>query len=154
VTRRAAAAALVVVLAMAPTAVADPSPETMEQLRQPPAGPTPDREYYRGVRARAINDWAAAEAAFRQVVAQRPAFADAWNELGFALRHLGRYEESIRAYDEALRLRSDFPEALEYLGEAYVKMGRLTDARGVLERLRPLDAGRARELAEFIEKGE
>jgi hypothetical protein len=33
-------------------------------------------------------------------------------------------------------------------------MGRLTDARGVLERLRPLDAGRARELAEFIEKGE
>jgi tetratricopeptide (TPR) repeat protein len=83
----------------------------------------------------------------------RPAFPDAWNEPGYALRHLGRYAESLDAYGEALRLRPDFPEALEYLGEAYVKMGRLDDARRVLERLRPLDAVRARELAEEIGKG-
>ena len=31
-----------------------------------------------------------------------------------------------------------------------MKLGRLDDARRVLERLRPLDAGRARELAEAI----
>src|SRR5262249_7962281 len=75
------------------------------------------------------------------------------NELGFALRNQGRYTESLQAYDEALRLRPNFPEALEYLGEAYVKLGRLEDARRVLERLQPLDDGRAQELAEVIQKG-
>ena len=59
----------------------------------------------------------------------------------------------MQAYAEALRLRHDFPEALEYLGEAYVKMGRLDDARRILDRLKPLDAARAKELAEVIDKG-
>jgi tetratricopeptide (TPR) repeat protein len=143
-----------VALAPAAAAVADPSPTTVEQLRQAPADPTADTEYDRGVRARVIRDWAGAEAAFRQAIVRRPDFADAWNELGYTLRHQRRYEESVNAYYEALRLRPDFPEAIEYLGEAYVKMGRLEDARGVLGRLRGLDAGRAQELAEFIEKGE
>jgi tetratricopeptide (TPR) repeat protein len=66
------------------------------------------------------------------------------------LGHLGRYPESLQAYGEALRLRPDFPEALEYLGEVYAGLGRLDDARRVLERLRPLDARRAGELAEAI----
>jgi hypothetical protein len=34
-----------------------------------------------------------------------------------------------------------------------VKRGRLDDARRALERLKPLDAARARELAEAIDKG-
>ena len=50
----------------------------------------------------------------------------------------------------ALRLRPDYPEALEYLGEAYVKLGRLEHARRVLDRLEPLDAGRAAELADAL----
>jgi len=92
----------------------------------------------------------AAADAFRRAVALRAAFPEAWNELGFALRNQHRYAESLAAYDEALRQRPSFPEALEDLGEAYVKLGRLDDARRVLERLRPLDAGRAAELAEEI----
>jgi peroxin-5 len=95
-------------------------------------------------------DWPAAVDAFRGVLTLRADSADAWNELGYALRNQARYPESLEAYHEALRLRPDFPEALEYLGEAYVKMGRLDDARRVLERLRPLDAPRASELAEEI----
>jgi tetratricopeptide (TPR) repeat protein len=86
------------------------------------------------------------------MLAQRPAFAEAWNELGYPLRQLGRYPESLQAYDEALRLRPDFAEALEYLGEAYVKLGRLADARRVLDRLRPLDPARARELSAEIDE--
>ena len=109
-----------------------------------------DSEYDRGVRARVAQDWVTAAEAFHGAITLRPAFADAWNELGFALRHQGRYPESLDAYGEALRLRPDFPEALEYLGEAYVKLKRLDDARRVLERLRVLDAGRAAELAEEI----
>jgi tetratricopeptide (TPR) repeat protein len=135
---------------VSPRAAADPSSPAVEQRRQPVPEADADREYDRGVRARVGQDWTAAVAAFWQATRLRPAFADAWNELGFALRQQGRYAESLDAYHEALRLRPDFPEALEYLGEAYVKLGRLDDARRVLERLRPLDAARAAELAEEI----
>jgi tetratricopeptide (TPR) repeat protein len=123
------------------------------QVRQPTAAPSAESEYDRGVRARLSKDWTAAVEAQRSAVTMRPAFPEAWNELGFALRNQGRYPESLQAYDEALRLRPNFPEALEYLGEAYVKLGRLDDARRVLDRLRPLDMARAEELAEVIEKG-
>ena len=145
-------AALALALLMPGAGIADPSPETVEQLRQPPATATPSSEYQRGVRARVVKDWAAAEAAFRQAIVQRPDFADAWNELGYALRHQGKYGESINAYLEALRLEPNFPEALEYLGEAYVEMGRLDEARSVLGRLRAVDMARAGELAEAIDK--
>jgi len=134
-------------------APADPSSPAVEQRREPPASASAESEYHRGIRARVARDWKAAEAAFRAATARQATFADAWNELGFALRNQGRYAESLDAYAEALRLRPDFPEALEYLGEAYVKMGRLDDARRVLDRLRPLDPARARELADEIAKG-
>ena len=131
---------------------ADPSSPAVEQRRQSPAEANASTEYDRGVRARVVENWPVAEDAFRRAIAFQPDFADAWNELGFALRHQGRYAESVQAYDEALRLRPEFPEALEYLGEAYVKMGRLDDARRILDRLRTLDGVRARELSEEIAK--
>jgi len=134
-------------------ALAEPSDPAAGQVRQPTARPSAESEYDRGVRARLSKDWRAAAEAQRSAVTLRPAFPEAWNELGFALRNQGRYTESLQAYDEALRLRPNFPEALEYLGEAYVKLGRLDDARRVLDRLRPLDRARAQELAEIIEKG-
>jgi tetratricopeptide (TPR) repeat protein len=131
---------------------ADPSSPAVEERRQSPASADADSEYNRGARARVAKDWAAAVHALRRALALRGDFPDAWNELGYALRNQGRYSESLDAYHEALRLRPDFPEALEYLGEAYVKMGRLDDARRILDRLRPLDAERAKELAEEIAK--
>ena len=119
-----------------------------EDVKQAPASVNVDGDYERGVRARVMKDWPVAVDAFRKVVARRADFPDAWNELGFALRNLGRYPESLAAYDRALRLRPNFPEALEYLGEAYVALGRLDDARRMLARLRPLDTRRAQELAD------
>ena len=117
------------------------------------AAPSAEQEYGRGIAARNAKDWRSAAGAFRKAVDLRPAYPEAWNELGYALRNQGRYADSLNAYDEALRLRPNFPEALEYLGEAYVKLGRVDDARKVLERLKPLDAARAGELAEAISKG-
>jgi len=143
----------IALLALMPLAsVADPSSPAVEQRRQSPAEASADSEYNRGVRARIMKDWAAAVDAFHRAADFRADFAEAWNELGYALRHQGRYSESLAAYDRALQLRPNFPEALEYLGEAYVKMGRLDDARRVLSRLRPLDRARADELAEEIAK--
>ncbi|HEV8438352.1 MAG TPA: tetratricopeptide repeat protein [Methylomirabilota bacterium] len=138
-------------LAAAPAGAEMPGPAPV--TRPSSAAPSAEEEYNRGLRARTAKDWRGAGAAFRKAVELKPVFAEAWNGLGYALRNQGRYQESLDAYDEALRLRPNFPEALEYLGEAYVKLGRLDDARRVLDRLRPLDAGRARELAEEIQKG-
>ena len=120
---------------------------------RPAAVPTAEQEYGRGVALRNAKDWPAAAGAFRKAVDLRPAYPEAWNDLGYALRNQGKYADSLKAYDEALRLRPNFPEALEYLGEAYVKLGRVDDARKILERLKPLDAARAGELAEAIAKG-
>jgi tetratricopeptide (TPR) repeat protein len=147
-------AAGVAALGLAPsTSVAEPTAPAVEQRRQPLAADDAESEYNRGVRARIAKDWVAAVEAFWKAVTVRPAFPEAWNELGYAFRNQGRYAESLDAYDEALRLRPDFPEALEYLGEAYVKMGRLEDASRVLVRLRALDTTRADELAEVIKHG-
>jgi tetratricopeptide (TPR) repeat protein len=137
-------------LAAAPAAAEmTPAPP---KSRMPPA-PSAEQEYSRGLAATRAKEWSVAAAAFNKAIEMKPAYAEAWNGLGYALRNQGKYPESLKAYDEALRLRPDYPEALEYLGEAYVKMGRLDDARRVLDRLRPLDAERARELSEVIARG-
>ena len=117
-----------------------------------PATTPAEDEYAKGMRAKRAKEWSVAGAAFRKAVELKPDFPEAWNELGYAYRHLGNYPESVKAYDEALRLKPRFPEALEYLGEAYVKMGRLDDARKVLERLKPLHKGMAKELEDEIAK--
>ena len=149
----AAALATASAIAMWPLpALADPSPPAVEQRRQSPAHANAQTEYDRGVRARVAGDFPVAVDAFRRAIALRADFADAWNELGYALRKQGRYAESVTAYDEALRLRPDFPEALEYLGEAYVQSGQIEEARRVLARLRPLDPRRAQTLADIIAK--
>jgi len=152
--RRIVLSAVIAASALRPAAaLAEPSSPSADQVRQPTATPSAESEYDRGVRARLSKDWKTAVEAQKSAVTMRPAFPEAWNELGFALRNQGRYPESLQAYDEALRLRPNFPEALEYQGEAYVKLGRLDDARRVLDRLRPLDKGKAQELAEVIAKG-
>jgi tetratricopeptide (TPR) repeat protein len=62
-----------------------------------------------------------------------------------------RYDGALLAYDEALKLRPDYPKALEYLGETYVELGRLDDARNVLARLEKLDGSLADRLAKSIQ---
>ncbi len=114
---------------------------------------TSSADYNAGLQAKAAQRFPAAVTSFRRAVEARPDYPEAWNELGFALRQSGKYDEALRAYDQALKLRPNFPEAMEYLGEAYVKLGRLDDARRILERLKPLDAGRAEELDQAIRTG-
>src|SRR5712692_3849791 len=128
--------AVVVSLLVPSAGLAEPSSPAADQVRQPTVTPSAESEYNRGIRARLAKDWATAVEAFRGAITLHAAFPEAWNELGYALRNQGRYTE-----------------ALQYLGEAYVKLGRLGDARRILDLLRPLDAGRAKELAEVIQAG-
>ena len=149
--RAALVAGLVLLLLSVVPALAEMTPAPPKS-RMPPA-PSAEGEYARGVAATKSKEWSVAEAAFGRAVEMKADYAEAWNGLGYALRNQGKYPASLKAYDEALRLKPDYPDALEYLGEAYVKMGRIEDARRVLERLRPLDGERARELSEAIAKG-
>ena len=104
-----------------------------------PAGSTAEDELNRGLRARAAKDYTSAEAAFRRALARRPAYAEAWNGLGYALRQQGKYPESLQAYHEALRLRPDFPEALEYLD-----LRQAGPSRRCAPHARPAEAARRR----------
>src|SRR5262249_23273081 len=54
---------------------------------------------------------------------------EAWNYLGYTRRKLGDYDSALTAYDRALALKPSFPEAIEYRGEAYLRMKRLDDAK-------------------------
>jgi Flp pilus assembly protein TadD len=145
-----AALLLLALLAVAAPVAADMTPAPPRN-RMPPA-PSAEQEYARGLAATRAREWSVAVAAFNRAVEMKPAYPEAWNRLGYALRSRGRYRRPSglrRGAAPPARL----PEALEYLGEAYVKMGRLDDARRVLERLKPLDSGMAAELAEAIAKG-
>ena len=66
---------------------------------------------------------------FATAVAKKDTMYEAWNYVGFTSRKLGEYDKALAAYDEALRLKPDYAEAIEYRGEAYVWMNRLEDAK-------------------------
>jgi tetratricopeptide (TPR) repeat protein len=119
----------------------------------PPGVPSSaERHFQDGLNAQKKKDWRGASQAYEAAIKEREAFPEAWNGLGYSLRHQGKYPEAVKAYDRALKLRPDYAEALEYLGEAYVQMGKLDDARAVLKRLEPLDPKEAAALRAVIEK--
>jgi len=49
--------------------------------------------------------------------------------LGYTRRKLGDYDSALQAYDKSLSLKPSFPEAIEYRGEAYLRMKRLDEAK-------------------------
>lgn len=62
--------------------------------------------------------------------------AEALNYRGYATRKLGRTEEGIGYYKQAVTLAPDYTLVREYLGEAYVIQGKLDLAREQLAEIR------------------
>lgn len=83
----------------------------------------------------ARKDWPAAVGVLQPLSQAYPDNADAFNLLGYSLRNLKRYDESLAAYDRALTINPNHRGALEYQGIAYVEMGRMDPARAHLARL-------------------
>jgi tetratricopeptide (TPR) repeat protein len=71
---------------------------------------------------------------------------EAYTYLGYANRKLGRYDESLRAYDQALKINPDTPYAIEYQGEAFLALNRVDEARFNFLRLYAIDQHRAAKL--------
>ncbi len=89
-------------------------------------------------RARSLiagKDWNAALPVLQGFVRNHPRDADGHNLLGYTLRNLNRYDESLAAYKEALRLDPGHRGAHEYIGVAYVQLGQLEQARQHLAQL-------------------
>jgi tetratricopeptide (TPR) repeat protein len=66
---------------------------------------------------------------FIDAVRQQPTMYEAWNYLGFASRHLGRYDDALSAYNKALEINPKYSNAIEYRGEAYLGLNKVEDAK-------------------------
>tara|TARA_Y100000817_G_scaffold145495_1_gene114001 strand:+ start:426 stop:911 length:486 start_codon:yes stop_codon:yes gene_type:complete len=77
---------------------------------------------------------------------------DILNYLGFALRKTGKFEEAEKYYLMGLKIKPDHNGINEYLGELYVKTGRIELAKERLETLKNCNCEEYDELKEVIEK--
>jgi tetratricopeptide (TPR) repeat protein len=82
-------------------------------------------------------------------------YYQAWNLVGFTSRKLGDYPAAFAAYAVAIRLKPDFAQAREYLGEGLLETGDLAGARVQLAALVKIgDAGQVADLQAAITKYE
>ena len=58
----------------------------------------------------------------------KPDFADAYNNLGYTLRELGRLDDSEASYKKAIELKPDFADAYNNFGFVLKDLGRLDDS--------------------------
>lgn len=66
---------------------------------------------------------------YRAAIEQDAKMVPALNELGFAYRKLGDYDQALSAYDAALTIEPAFAPAIEYRAEAYLALGRYEDTK-------------------------
>jgi tetratricopeptide (TPR) repeat protein len=83
----------------------------------------------------AEKNWLGAVATLNAYTRTHPKSADGYNLLGYSYRQLQRYNESLDAYQRALTLDPKHRGAHEYIGEAYLALGRLDKAREHLDAL-------------------
>jgi tetratricopeptide (TPR) repeat protein len=73
--------------------------------------------------------YTSALARFQQATQNDPRMPEAWNYVGYTSRKLGNYDAALSAYGQALTLRPGYADALEYRGEAFLGLNRVTDAQ-------------------------
>src|SRR5262245_7731004 len=71
----------------------------------------------------------------QQAVAKDPRNADAYNLMGYATRKSGNANGSLQYYNQALSIDPKHLGAHEYVGEAYLQLGRLPEAEQHLAKL-------------------
>src|SRR6185503_12029 len=127
VRRRAMSRALAATLAglalvlLPPAAHADPE-ETDPDLA------SRDADYAAGRKALQAHDWKAAIARLTKAEVRNPDHADLQNDLGFAYRNMKQYDAAFRHYERALAIDPRHRGAHEYIGEAYLMVGDVTNA--------------------------
>jgi len=101
--------------------------------------------------AKAQKEYEKAIVQFKSALLLEKRLKEAWNNLGYCHRKLGALEESVRCYNEALSLDSNFAEAREYRGETYLALGYFEEATQEMYFLRSIKSPYADTLAASIE---
>jgi tetratricopeptide (TPR) repeat protein len=118
-----------------------------------PSIPTSAQDWYKvGYAASDAGKYQEAISDFKNAIALKPDYAEAYNMLGFCTRKLGNVDEAFTYYDKALELKPNFPEAREYYGEGYLQKGNLAKAVQQYIILEKSGNKNARELLEKIEE--
>lgn len=111
------------------------------------------RAYNEGVALLVARKFPQAQSRLEAALLLDDQFAEAHNNLAYALRMQGRqnFAASLAHYNRAVELKPDLAQAYMYRGVLFVQQGDLVRARQDLERLRRLDAKLASELERVVE---
>ncbi|MGC2163478.1 MAG: tetratricopeptide repeat protein [Silvibacterium sp.] len=90
--------------------------------------------------AQAANNFAAAEADYRQAVKLRPDIPELWANLGLMQRETGQSSEAIRSFQQALRLKPSLYVPNLFLGMDYVQTGKAKEAIPLLLKAEKMNA--------------
>lgn len=101
---------------------------------------------------RAQKAFAKAATHHKKVLQADPKNFRAANELGYALRKTGDFQNAVGAYNYALQLNPNFLEAIEYRGEAFMALGYFNEARNAYLRLYREDQALAAELMSAMDQ--
>ncbi len=104
----------------------------------PESPPPANLDYQAGLEAIRTSDWDRAIANLNVAAVALPTDADLQNWLGYAYRHVGKYEEAFDHYRAALQLNPSHLGAHEYVGETYLMVGNKAKAREHLAKLERL----------------
>ncbi len=105
---------------------------------KPPAAKPADTGYSEAERAVKAKQYEEAIKKLEQVVAKEPRNVDAMNYLAYSHRELGRYDVSLGWYQRALAINANHRGANEYLGQLYLKTGKMKEAQAQLAKLQKI----------------
>jgi Flp pilus assembly protein TadD len=106
--------------------------------------------YDKGLKELWQENYSAALAFFQKAMAKNPQDANVWFLVGYCYGNLGRYQDEIESYKQAIRIKPDFAKAHYNLGIAYLLKGDKGSALEEYKILKTLDAEKANELFNLI----
>jgi tetratricopeptide (TPR) repeat protein len=110
-----------------------------------PPGTKADSGYTAAERAVKAKQYQDAITKLGAVLAKDPKNVDALNYMAYSHRQLGHYDVALGYYRRALAINPDHRGANEYLGELYIKLGKMQQARTQLAKLRHICGTRCEE---------